>query len=61
MVGTGSSVPSPIYNRWAREYGDKSPNRIRYLPLGASEGLMSPGTGIKIVTRSASDNYAESD
>jgi len=47
LVGTGSSVPAPIYNRWAREYGDKSQNRIRYLPLGASEGLThaAEGTG----------------
>lgn len=47
LVGTGSSVPAPIYNRWAREYGNTSPNRIRYLPLGASEGLAhaAEGTG----------------
>jgi len=47
LVGTGSSVPAPIYNRWAREYANASPNRMRYLPLGAAEGLAhtAEGTG----------------
>jgi phosphate transport system substrate-binding protein len=40
LVGSGSSVPAPIYRRWAQEYGKLNPNRqMRYLPVGTSEGI----------------------
>ena len=48
LVGSGSSVPAPLYNRWAQEYGKLSPGiQMRYLPVGTSEGIkqISHGTG----------------
>jgi phosphate transport system substrate-binding protein len=40
LVGSGSSVPAPLYNRWAQEYGKRNPNlQMRYLPVGTSEGI----------------------
>ena len=40
LVGSGSSVPAPLYNRWAQEYGKRTPNlQMRYLPVGTSEGI----------------------
>jgi phosphate transport system substrate-binding protein len=48
LVGSGSSVPAPLYNRWAQEYGKRSPNiQMRYLPSGTSEGIkqISHGAG----------------
>jgi phosphate transport system substrate-binding protein len=40
LVGSGSSVPAPLYNRWAQEYGKRNPNiTLRYLPTGTSEGI----------------------
>jgi phosphate transport system substrate-binding protein len=48
LVGSGSSVPAPLYNRWAQEYGKRSPRiQVRYLPVGTSEGIkqISHGTG----------------
>jgi len=48
LVGTGSSVPVPLYNRWAQEY-DKRNSKIqmRYVPMGTSEGIkqISHGSG----------------
>jgi ABC-type phosphate transport system substrate-binding protein len=35
LVGSGSTVPAPLYNRWAPEYGKHRPNiQVRYLPVG---------------------------
>jgi phosphate transport system substrate-binding protein len=48
LVGSGSSVPAPLYNRWTQEFGKLSPNiQMRYLPVGTSEGIkqMSHGSG----------------
>lgn len=48
LVGSGSSVPAPLYNRWAQEYAKHSSSiQVRYLPVGTSEGIMhiSAGTG----------------
>ena len=48
LVGSGSSVPAPLYNRWAQEYGKRNPNiQLRYLPSGTSEGIkqISRGAG----------------
>ena len=40
LVGSGSSVPAPLYNRWTQEYGKhKSTIQMRYLPVGTSEGI----------------------
>src|ERR1700678_4032920 len=49
LVGSGSSVPAPLYTRWTEEYGKRSAIiQIRYLPIGTSEG-------IKEISRGASD------
>jgi phosphate transport system substrate-binding protein len=40
LVGSGSSVPAPLYNRWTLEYGKRNTNlQMRYLPVGTSEGI----------------------
>ncbi|MGA7292517.1 MAG: phosphate ABC transporter substrate-binding protein PstS [Terriglobales bacterium] len=48
LVGSGSSVPAPLYTRWAQEYSKRNPNiQMRYLPFGTSEGIkqISRGAG----------------
>jgi len=48
LVGSGSSVPVPLYNRWAQEYGKRNSNiQMKYLPIGTSEGIkqISHGSG----------------
>lgn len=40
LVGSGSSVPAPLYNRWTQEYGRHNSNvQMRYLTVGTSEGI----------------------
>ena len=40
LVGSGSTVPVPLYNRWTQEFGKRNPNiQMRYLPVGTSEGI----------------------
>jgi phosphate transport system substrate-binding protein len=40
LVGSGSSVPAPLYSRWTQEYGKRKSNiQMRYLPVGTSEGI----------------------
>jgi phosphate transport system substrate-binding protein len=49
LVGSGSSVPAPLYSRWTQEYGKRSGNiQLRYVPIGTSEG-------IREIARGASD------
>lgn len=49
VVGSGSTVPAPLYSRWTQEYGKRNPNlQMRYLPVGTSEG-------IKQISHGASD------
>jgi phosphate transport system substrate-binding protein len=48
IVGSGSSVPAPLYNRWAREFEKNNPRiQLRYLTVGTSEGIkdVSHGSG----------------
>ena len=48
LVGSGSSVPAPLYTKWAEEYNKRSPKiQMRYLPFGTSEGIkqISHGNG----------------
>jgi phosphate transport system substrate-binding protein len=46
LVGTGSTVPAPLYNRWAQEYGKRNANiRMRYLSFGTSEGIQQISHG----------------
>lgn len=47
LVGSGSSVPTPLYNRWAQEYGKRSPDiQVRYLTVGTSEGIKQISHGV---------------
>jgi len=40
LVGAGSSVPLPLYRRWAQEYDQRSSAiQMQYLPLGTTEGI----------------------
>jgi len=40
LVGTGSSVPAPLYTKWADEYNKREARiQLRYLPIGTSEGI----------------------
>jgi phosphate transport system substrate-binding protein len=40
LVGSGSSVPAPLYTRWTQEYGKHNSHiQMRYLPVGTSEGI----------------------
>src|SRR5579863_3095827 len=48
LVGTGSSVPAPLYNRLAQEYAKRGINaQMKYLAIGTSEGIkqISHGSG----------------
>src|SRR4029077_1262799 len=48
LVGAGSSVPAPLYNKWAQEYNKRSPAiQMKYVPMGTSEGIkqISRGSG----------------
>ena len=46
LVGSGSTVPAPLYNRWAQEYDKRTPNfQMRYLPSGTSEGIKQISSG----------------
>jgi len=48
LVGSGSTVPLALYNRWAQEYGRGNPKiQVKYLPIGTSEGIkqISRGSG----------------
>jgi phosphate transport system substrate-binding protein len=49
LLGSGSSVPAPLYTRCTQEFGKRDANiQIRYLPIGTSEGINE-------ISRSASD------
>ncbi|HZU44276.1 MAG TPA: phosphate ABC transporter substrate-binding protein PstS [Terriglobales bacterium] len=48
LVGSGSSVPAPLYTKWAEEYNKRNSGmQMRYLPIGTSEGIkqISHGSG----------------
>jgi ABC-type phosphate transport system substrate-binding protein len=46
LVGSGSSVPAPLYSRWAQECGKRNPQiQMRYLPVGTSEGIKKISRG----------------
>jgi phosphate transport system substrate-binding protein len=48
LVGSGSSVPAPLYAKWAVEYNKRNPKiQMQYVPLGTSEGIaqISHGSG----------------
>jgi phosphate transport system substrate-binding protein len=40
LVGSGSSVPLPLYSKWAEEYNRRGHGiQMGYVPLGTSEGI----------------------
>lgn len=48
LVGSGSSVPAPLYNRLAQEFNKRSSTtQFKYLPTGTKEGItdISHGSG----------------
>jgi len=48
LVGSGSTVPSPLYAKWADEFNKRNPRvQVRYLPIGTSESItaISRGSG----------------
>jgi phosphate transport system substrate-binding protein len=46
LVGSGSSVPAPLYNRWVAEFNKRSPAvQLRYLAIGTSEGIKQIAKG----------------
>lgn len=48
LVGSGSSVPAPLYNRWAQEFARHNQKiQMRYVPIGTTEGIkqISHGAG----------------
>jgi phosphate transport system substrate-binding protein len=47
LLGSGSSVPTPLYSRWTDEYGKRHPNiQMRYLTVGTSEGITQISHGV---------------
>lgn len=48
LVGSGSSVPVPLFRKWAEEYNKRTSTiQFQYLPLGTVEGIkqISHGSG----------------
>ena len=46
LVGSGSSVPAPLYAKWTEAYNKRKPGiQMRYLPAGTSEGINSLAHG----------------
>ncbi len=40
LVGSGSSVPAPLYGKWTDAFNKRKPSvQVRYLPTGTSEGI----------------------
>jgi phosphate transport system substrate-binding protein len=47
LVGSGSTVPVPLYRRWSEEFNKRSPDvQMQYVPLGTSEGIKQISHGI---------------
>jgi phosphate transport system substrate-binding protein len=46
LVGTGSSLPAPLYHSWAEEFSKQHKTiRIRYLPIGTGDSVLKILTG----------------
>lgn len=46
LVGTGSSLPAPLYNSWAEEFSKQHKTiRVRYLPIGTGDSIHRILTG----------------
>jgi len=47
LVGSGSSVPAPLFAKWSEEYNKRNPaHQMRYLPIGTSEGIAQFSRGV---------------
>lgn len=47
LVGAGSSVPVPLYRRWADDYNRRNPAiQLQYMALGTSEGIKQISNGV---------------
>lgn len=47
LVGSGSSVPNPLYIAWSEQYVKLKPGvQVRYLQLGTSEGMRQISQGV---------------
>jgi phosphate transport system substrate-binding protein len=47
LVGSGSTVPAPLYNRLAQEYSKRNPDiQMHYLPVGTGEGIKQISHGV---------------
>jgi phosphate transport system substrate-binding protein len=47
LVGSGSSVPLPLFRKWTSEYNKRNPAiQMQYLPLGTSEGIKQISHGV---------------
>ena len=46
LVGSGSTVPSPLYVKWSDEFNKRDPHvQVRYLPIGTSESIVAISRG----------------
>ena len=48
LVGSGSTVPAPLYTAWGAEYAKQNPQvQLRFVPVGTEEGIkeVSHGSG----------------
>ncbi len=46
LVGSGSSVPAPLYDKWAQEYNKRNPGiQMKYVPLGTNQGIKQISQG----------------
>ena len=40
LVGSGSTVPAPLYSAWGQEFGRQNPKiQLRFVPVGTEEGI----------------------
>jgi len=47
LVGSGSNLPTPLYNHWIEEYNKISPNiQVRYLSTGTVKGIEDISRGV---------------
>src|SRR5208282_1399626 len=47
LVGSGSTVPAPLYSKWSAEYNKRNPAlQMRYLPVGTTEGIAQISRGV---------------
>jgi phosphate transport system substrate-binding protein len=46
LVGSGSSVPAPLYAKWTEAFNKRQASvQMRYMPIGTSEGISSLAHG----------------